>query len=165
MSELSILERRILSNQYRILAKVDPENSAFYGYDEIIEILEGGFESQYGRVLNRLKENRLSVEQCNLVEETLVMSSTLLDSREDRGIGLNVDRFVEFDANTEHDHLSYAKFLFERNPGGYPGIEGVVDSNSSGRVEKYRAMIREWKASDTPSKLSSADVSRILSAK
>lgn len=165
MIELSVLERRILSNQYQILAKVDPENAAFYGYDEIIEILEGGFESQYGRVLNRLSENRLSVENCHLVEDVLVMTSTLLDAREDRGIGLNVDKFVEFDANTEHDYLSYAKFMFARNPDGYPGIEGVVNSNSSGRVEKYRAMVREWKKSDSPSKLSSADVSRILSAK
>ena len=161
MSDISPTERLILANQYRILSTAAPREA---NYEEFIEILENGYEGEYDRVLAHVEPNRLSAEDCALVNDTLLMMSWLLHYR--RKSNAKLDEFVRpgFDANTEHDHLSYARFLFKRaGRRGFPGIKGVVDSHGP-RLERYRSMVKAWQASKDLLELTKADIDRILAA-
>ena len=66
-----------------------PDDSAFYGYEHIVKVLENGFEAQYHRVLGQVHENRLPVEECDLVADTLVMASALLDHKGKTNVDLS----------------------------------------------------------------------------
>jgi uncharacterized protein YfbU (UPF0304 family) len=160
-AELSPVQRLMLANQFRILAKVDPEYAHEYSLDEKIEILEQGFEGEYGKILNRFEENRLSDEDCELVHDVLVMTSTFLDLKGETTIDLGDFEQAGFDNNQEYHHLAYARFLLERNPGGFPGIEDAVDVHHP-TLDRYRKMFAEWKKSKHPASLTEADVARIM---
>jgi len=161
VSDVSLVERLILANQYRILSAVAPRQA---NYEEFIEILESGYEGEYDRVLAGAGQNRLSAEDCALVNDILLMMSWLLHYR--RKTNVKLDEFARpgFDADTEHGHLSYARFLFKRaGRRGFPGIKDVVDSREA-RLERYRRMVKAWRASKGLTELTEADITRILTA-
>jgi uncharacterized protein YfbU (UPF0304 family) len=161
VSDVSLVERLILANQYRILSAVAPRQA---NYEEFIEILENGYEGEYDRVLAGVEPNRLSAEDCALVNDTLLMMSWLLHYR--RKTNVKLDEFARpgFDADTEHGHLSYARFLFKRaGRRGFPGIKDVVDRRGA-RVERYRRMVKAWYASKDFPELTAGDIARILAA-
>lgn len=163
MSILTPLERRILANQYRILSAVNPDEAAHYEYDKIIEVLESGFEAEYGRVLNRVEENLLSVEECQFIGDVLVMISTMLDLYGETNANLAQFQQVGFDVISEFQQKKYADFLFNDHPGGLPGIRSIVDSHHP-TLTRYRSMVEAWKRSEQPRHLTEADVARILTA-
>jgi uncharacterized protein YfbU (UPF0304 family) len=161
VGDISPVQRLILANQYRILSAVAPRAA---NYEEFIEILESGYEGEYDRVLARVEPNRLSAEDCALVNDTLLMMSWLLHYR--RKTNAKLDEFARpgFDAHTEHDHLSYARFLLKRaGRRGFPGIKDVVDSHGA-RLERYRSMVKAWQVSEDLLELTAADIARILAA-
>jgi uncharacterized protein YfbU (UPF0304 family) len=161
VGDVSPVERLILANQYRILSAVAPRQA---NYEEFIEILERGYEGEYDQVLAGVAPNRLSAEDCALVNDTLLMMSWLLHYR--RKTNVKLDEFARpgFDADTEHGHLSYARFLFKRaGRRGFPGIKEVVDSREA-RLERYRRMVKAWRASKSLTELTAADIARILAA-
>jgi uncharacterized protein YfbU (UPF0304 family) len=161
MGDVSPVERLILVNQYRILSAVAPRAAH---YEEFIEILERGYEGEYDRVLASVGQNRLSAQDCALVNDTLVMMSWLLHHRRKTNVKLDAFARPGFDAETEHDHLSYARFLFKRaGRREFPGIKEVVDSQGA-RLERYRSMVKAWRASEDLLELTAADIARILAA-
>ncbi len=161
MFQFSQTERRILANQYRILKAVDLQQAHHDRVDEIIDILEHGYEGRYGFVLGSIADEPLSAEDCLLVEDVMVMVSTLLDSKGVTNIDLDEWEVPGFDANSESGHQSYAEFLFTHHKESYPGIRDVASMHRS-MLPRYRAMVEAWKKSEHPANLTEADVARIL---
>lgn len=160
--KLTPLERLMLANQYRILTKVDPEYATFYRLDEKIDILEGGYEGQYGFVLGSFPENSLSPDDCRLVQDVLAMSSIIMDLKGTSNVDFGDFEQVEFDANNEGDFLSYAEFLLKYNGSGFPGVTGVVNAHHS-TLPMHRARVAEWKKlGKQPGELTEADVAKII---
>lgn len=153
------LVRIQLANQFRILQILDQDQAS--EYEMKAEILEGGFEAEYGRVIGTFNENGLSEEECGLVNDALLMHSFILDHAATTNADLRAFTYVEFDANSEWDHLKYGQFLFARNPHGYPGVKGVIDSHGP-RIDSYRARTTKWKDIQRQRNLTEADVVRIL---
>src|SRR5215216_3904809 len=143
MIELSPVERRILSNQYKNLSILDPKEATYCHWQEFIDILEGGWEGHYGRVLAGVFENRLSSDACQLVADVLTMHSCLMDVHGKSNADVSEFAQVGFDGNNESDHLALARANFERHPTDFPGITGVYD-NHRPNLNRYRAMVAAW---------------------
>lgn len=148
MVELSALERLMLTNQFRILQKLDPGEAEYYHLPEKIEILKGGFESEYARVLGGFLDPTLPAEECRLVVDVMTLTTRLLDHADTTNPALKAEleriAIVEFDANNEGEHLSYAQFLFNHPHTNYPGIRNVVNSHHS-TLSRHRQMVDTWK--------------------
>src|SRR5688572_23486558 len=110
----SLVERITLAKQFRILEKLDHANAAEYGRKA--EILEQGLEGQYGAIYGRFAENRLSTDDCRLVEKILLLHSWLSDWSDESSVDVSEFHQVGFDANSEWHHLKYAQFLYDLNP-------------------------------------------------
>jgi uncharacterized protein YfbU (UPF0304 family) len=157
------LERLMLANQFRILTKVDPDYARYHRLDEKIEILEQGFEGDYGFILEGVSENRLSPDNCQLVRDIMIMTSTMLDLKGKTNIDLGEYDQVGFDSHSEGEYASYAEFLLKRNPAGYPGISDVVDVHHP-MVDRYKKMVVAWRKTARPSRLNEGDVARIITS-
>lgn len=157
----SVTQRLFLSNQYRILEKVDPDNSVEHVRKAVI--LESGFEGHYQSITNLLVENRLPADECWFVAEIMLMCSWLQDHKGLSSLDVSEFEQVGFDANNEWHHMQYASFLFDANTGGYPGIDSVVDVHHP-TLDRYRRMVAAWKRANNLPHLTEADVARILSS-
>ena len=164
MINLSVIERRMLANQYRILRAVAPEEAAREQYDELIDILEGGFEAQYRRIVGSLQEDRLSVDDCALVNHVLLMASWMRQQAATTTLDLDEFRIIEFGETSEANELAYAKFLYRANPDGYPGIEDIVPSNQGGHLDRYRRMVAAWAECKDGPNVGDDELTRIIVA-
>ena len=68
--KLTIVEREILANQFRILEKLEGDNQQ-RDYRNLIEALEGGYELHYMDVFEDLSETTLSKDDCRRVLDIL----------------------------------------------------------------------------------------------
>lgn len=145
--KLSPVERLILRNQFELLNHT-PSGSN----DELVEILERGYEREYGRVFDALYEPMPadhSEEVINILDMYAALQSSikhLLDPS--IGIGPRQADFPGFDANDELEvrYLGYAKFLRKREQFSHVVI-AVLDLNSHfPRLRQYRAMLPKWLA-------------------
>ena len=75
--KLTIVEREILANQFRILEKLEGDNQQ-RDYRNLIEALESGYELHYMDVFEDLSETTLSKDACPRVLHPLEMSRGLL---------------------------------------------------------------------------------------
>ena len=164
--KLTRTERWILANQYRILAKLEPENAATYrGY---IEALERG----YANVIDRLSEHVLRDDtthrESDEVDEILAMYDALQRSFRTLEDAFGIEdwrvRFPGFNQKEEADYLGYAHFALSRE-GRYPNL--ATDGNlatASPMLKQYRRMVEEWKKRGGSDRLTQDDIVLILSA-
>ena len=68
--KLTIVEREILANQFRILEKLEGDNQQ-RDYRNLIEALESGYELHYMDVFEDLSETTLSKDDCRRVLDIL----------------------------------------------------------------------------------------------
>ena len=163
MPSLSPVERLMLTNQCRILKLVATSHIEKEYYADLIKVIDGGFEREYDRFLTRFTENCLSTDEGSLVEESLLMLSSLLEHRSLTDLDLGNFAYPAFDPGEEYNHLAYARYLFEADRHGYPGIKGIVSSRGPQR-ERYRAMVAAWRSSPDLPDLNADDVARIVAA-
>ncbi|MBV9109912.1 MAG: YfbU family protein [Gemmatimonadetes bacterium] len=163
--KLTRTERWILANQYRILAKLEPENAATYrGY---IEALERG----YANVIDRLSEHVLRDDtthrESDEVDEILAMYDALQRSFRTLEDSFGIEewrvRFPGFNQDDEADYLGYSRFALSRE-GRHPNLatEGNL-STPSPMLKQYRRMMDEWKKRGGSGQLDQHDLVAILS--
>lgn len=132
--EISRLNRWMLSNQHRILAKLYPEQAAFH--NRSAEALERGYESEYHEAAKNISEAVLADEECKEVLEILGMFSELQKH------GLVEHNFCGFWANGETKQIDFASFVEDR----FPDLHRPADWNSGGpMLHRYQQMLREWR--------------------
>jgi uncharacterized protein YfbU (UPF0304 family) len=164
------VERRILANQYRILAALNKSEAK--GYKEMAEALENGYELHYDDP--NVYDDTLSTDECREVLDILSMHDEMRMSAEASGVDPKVVAFDGFDGNNEPKQMGYAAYYCGLEQGHFKQLAGkAFDFNSHmERMPKYRAMLREWRALREAMKktgghwvpFTKAELERILSA-
>jgi len=159
--KLTKTERWILTNQYRILEKLDPEGARHHA--KAREVLESGYALEYGWISEHLFDE-FSEDSCREVLDILDMCQALqfaYEKIEDKsGIDEWRVHFGGFDGNYEGSHLAYVRHLIE-DEGKFKFL-AVKDLNSHcPTLDRYRSMLSEWKTSANKHKLTKEDVLRI----
>ena len=163
--KLTRTERWILSNQYRILAKLDPKDWERYARAE--DALNSGYELEYGGLVQHVNEDTLPADECVEVINILEMHRMLkygfdrLENKTD--IDAHAINFAGFDGNNETKQMAYARFVCAKGTGRYEELDTGDDFNShSPTLPRYRSMLERWRASADKYQLSKDDIVRIV---
>lgn len=151
--ELTRSERWILSNQYRMLEKLFPDDADHYA--EARNILERGYEYDYDRLAVHIydERNATTEEESTEVIEILAMFDSLKQSynklSDNADITEGTIQFSGFDGNNEGKQMAYARFFCERDGGRFTNLERGDNFNSHlPMLARYRRMLAEWKKID-----------------
>jgi uncharacterized protein YfbU (UPF0304 family) len=163
--KLSRIDRWMLSNQYRILEALYPNEAEEYAH--IRDAIESGYELEYEQIIPYIYEEGLSEDECREVKDIMAMFSILKESYnllEDKsGIDEWKINFRGFSGNDETSQMAYAQYLRER--GSFRHLERGDDFNSHfPALSGYRKMLAEWRKSENEYALSREDIIRIISA-
>jgi uncharacterized protein len=159
--ELTKLERLILTNQFRILEKLDP-NSARQS-QSACEILRHGYSLEYD-TLAAFCSDEISRATCEEVRDILDLYRALKKALRELPAGSLTPEdatFKGFDGNEESEHFGYTLFLIETL--GKWGESKTSEPNShSPMIHRYRPMVERWKKCSDKWDLTVTDVTGIL---
>ena len=157
--KLSPFERMTLSNQFRILEKLDPDGGSYAQY---AEILESGYEGLYDRVFEHQYEP-LPKAVSDEVYEIFDMFRAL-DRAYESGIAKpagSCPEFAGFDANNDR-HYGVAHFIL-KDLNLYEELqEQPMNSHSQAELNVYRRMLSVWKGMGSPFPLNDDQVKKIV---
>ncbi len=161
--KLSRLERLMLSNQYRILEKLYPDEAD--GYEKARLVLERGYTLHYSWQMDHI-EDEIAEGDCREVLDILEMYRVLTDSYnnlEDKsGLDETKVRFPGFDGNNEAALLGYVRYLI-RTDGRYEELDRPEGFNSHvPMLQRYRLMLDKWKGGGQKQSLSKNSILDIL---
>jgi uncharacterized protein YfbU (UPF0304 family) len=153
-----------LLNQYRILAKLEPDDSR--NSEEACEILRNGYTLEYEK-LGSYVDPAVSEGQCREVKDILDMYRALKIACRDLPegtFGKGDSVFPGFHGNNEPEYFAYATFLIDTQ-NKWP--ESKPDPRNSHRpmLARYRSMLESWEESANKWELTAEDTARILSRK
>lgn len=152
--KITIVEREILANQFRILEKLEGDNQQ-RDYRNLIEALESGYELHYMDVFEDLSETTLSKDDCRRVLDILEMFRGLIYSyqglkrdRVETTLTENDVKFVGFDGNDplECKYMLYTSY-FIQDLDRYSEIKEISHPsfNSHSRMlSTYMSMLQRW---------------------
>jgi len=162
---LSRVERWILSNQFAILAEV--KSDAADTYLTMQEIVENGYEWEYGNITEYIYDDRFTMRRDESLEVIYIldMFRTLglaYDDLEDKsGIQRHKVQFSGFDGNNETKFMAYTRFLVERQNKFEEVIHNKKYNSHSPMLIRYRRMLEAWENSSDKYNLSKEDLIRI----
>jgi len=163
--KLSKIERWMLSNQYQILEKLDPEQAKHYANAR--EVIENGYTLEYEWISQYIMDE-FPVEGCTEVLDILDMFQSLkfsYDELDDKsGIKEASVRFQGFDGNHETNHMAYARHLVE-DEGKFDVLQIKNFNGHFPSLDRYLWMVEEWNKSADKFRLTKDDIIRITSAK
>jgi len=148
--ELTIKDRLILANQYKILEGLYSEE-----YGAYIEILERGYVTHYKDLVECFISDEFSKKDSDFVEDVLEMYSDIYYTYEEEKGDLLKDRaiFRGFDGNNETTYMSYCRFLME-DLNYYENIKKSLNNGCNSHCPmidrykkmliKYRQFVKEW---------------------
>ncbi|AOV96400.1 hypothetical protein A9798_05215 [Edwardsiella hoshinae] len=163
--EMTNAQRLILSNQYKMMSMLDPDNAE--RYRRLQTIIERGFGLQL-RELDR-DFGELPEETCRTIIDIMEMHHALQVSynnlKERQDIDARRLEFLGFDAATEARYLSYVRFLVNTE-GRYTHFDsGTHGFNAQTKMwEKYLRMLAVWHACPRQYHLSAVEITQILNA-
>jgi uncharacterized protein YfbU (UPF0304 family) len=168
--ELTKKDRVILINQYEILKRLDTDWSD--RYDELIDILESGYEIFYHQVHERVSDD-MSTDECKLVLDVLNIYRAIENYKNEHPDDNEISNhlyanFPGFDGNSETIYMAFTQFLIERQDkfaeqAKYKDKTGNFNSHSP-MLDKYKAMITKWKSIGGKFKLLREDIITILNS-
>ncbi len=159
--KLTRAERWILSNQFEILKRIDPDGAR--SYEHAIDAINSGYEIEYDSLASHVFEEELSEAAANEVLDILSMFRALHAAGPVEGAAPERTTFRGFDGNNETKQLGHAKYLFKTDR--FRDLGSAVESNSHSRVlEMCRRQVAAWRQSAHPHKLTHDDVSRIAAS-
>lgn len=139
---LSLVERQILANQFRILEKIEDDKDY---YRTKAEILENGYSKRYAEVF-LVDVEETPFEICDETDKILNMYRRInfaignLSEDEKEGMDLERIRFEGFDANND-PHYHYMAYCVENLGLWKEHKESYINSHSSLTIDKYRRML------------------------
>lgn len=147
--KFDIKERLQLSNQFKILEKLYPEDEDYYARHR--KAIEYGFELHYSWVAEHIDKDPLSKEECKFVLDVLDMYAsfyfslkkieTLKELKETSII------FPGFDGNNETMYMAYTQYFIE-DLDRFREIQETTKGNYNSHmrlIPKYKKMIPKWK--------------------
>jgi uncharacterized protein YfbU (UPF0304 family) len=142
---LSETERCILSNQYRILAALYPNDADHFALAQ--EVLDSGYEYLYDEFSQHIYRETFSSERSDEVISILEMFTVVegsynnLDDKD--GVDPFYAKFSGFDGNNETEERSFARFFCNKMD-RFNGIEVDVNSHAQ-HLPMYRRMLARFK--------------------
>ena len=164
---MSHTERLILSNQYEILTKLNPEKAAYY--QRCQTIIERGYCLQ---LLELEKEfGHLTEADCREVIDTLEMYHALkvsyenLPATEAADVAASRIDYIGYSRGHEKELADYVCFLLDTE-GLFPELGKRCSSLNSelGMRDKYQRMLAVWRDCPRHYKLSIQEIRKILNA-
>ena len=164
---MSNTERLILSNQYEILAKLNPEKADVY--QRASTIIERGYCLQ---ILELEKSfGHLDLATCQEVIDTLELHHALaiswgnLDAADQGEINASRLEFNGYSRSQERELADYVCFLLDTE-GLFPELGKRCSSLNSelGMRDKYQRMLAVWRDCPRHYKLSIQEIRKILNA-
>jgi uncharacterized protein YfbU (UPF0304 family) len=140
---LSIVERQILANQFRILASQKEDINE--DYETRVEILEIGYAGEYNRVFN-VYSDEVDYKTCIETIEILDMyrrinnAISLLTDEEKATLDLEKIEFKGFDANN-NSHFDYLTFMVEKLNKWQEHNGNYLNSHSEISLLNYKKML------------------------
>ena len=168
--KLTKVERWILTNQYKILEHVDPDNLKHYQTMQVV--LEQGYELEYDWKTQHLynDDDVVTEEKGRYVINVMAMYDALQQSfkslADKEGIKERELAFPGFDGNEEGEYLSYAKFLREHE-GKFTSLKDDSDHLNSHfpTLDIYNRMQEVWAQARNKYALSRDEIRAILDAR
>ncbi|WP_299687838.1 YfbU family protein [uncultured Vibrio sp.] len=165
--EMTNAQRLILSNQYYLMSRMTPENSA--KYQRLQTIVERGYELQM-RELNK-EFGCLTEAECREIIDIMEMyhamqeSNKMLAEQERTEVDQRRLQFLGFDIASEAQIVHYVRFLVD-SEGLYPQFD-KADHHFNSQIpmlEKYRRMLTTWRNCPRQYHLCATELSQIFSA-
>ncbi|MDU8925072.1 YfbU family protein [Pasteurellaceae bacterium LIM206] len=165
--EMSITQRLILANQYKLMGLLDPTNAQ--KYQRLERIVKGGFALEL-KELDKEFSN-ISEEECRIVLDTLEMYNALqvsynnLPDNDKSALNPHRLQFVGYCAVREKKYLDYLRFItsVEGKYQEFMHCEHGCDSQTP-MWDKYIKMLDVWRACPHEYHLSMAEIQNILNA-
>ncbi len=165
--EMTNAQRLILSNQYNLMAQMDPANAT--KYQRLQTIVERGYELQM-RELNK-DFGCLVEDECREIIDIMEMyhamqeSNKMLAEEEQLQVDQRRLTFLGFDIATEAQYVNYVRFLVD-SEGLYPQFDkGDHHFNSQmPMLEKYRRMHTTWRNCPRQYHLCATELTQIFNA-
>ena len=161
---LTKLDRRSLINQFKILERLDPEEASYY--KKAISILEGGFEANYDFVFQGIIDpinDGVIHEVLEILSMFRHLHCSYKELSDKSGISEESTGLSGFDANNEHDHLRYARYLVEEDS-SFKELGSHVYNSHMPRLRHYRQMLERYQEiirEDCPELLSKEAILKI----
>lgn len=164
--KLSRIERWSLSNQYRILAKLYPDEAD--SYERAADALESGYELEYDRLAQHVYEDELTIEQCRFVYNVMGMYQRLKWAYEDLPAGEKAEinphllEFPGFDGNNETEYLGYARYIVSDGR-SFQNLNERGDFNSHmPTLGPYQNMLTVWQKLERKQTLTKDDILSVV---
>jgi uncharacterized protein YfbU (UPF0304 family) len=145
--ELTKVDRLILSNQYRILEALYPDERDAFARSRAA--IEGGYSVHYSDLAECLNDE-LTPKQCEEVADILEMFSSLQSGyqklTDQSGIDPHALVFPGFHGNDEAGYLNYAHYLIKKT-GRRDCPESTADelNTTCPLLDSYRGMLLVWR--------------------
>ena len=139
---LTITERQILANQFKILANFGVDSKT---YETNVEILESGFTGEYHEVFNLIFDE-IDYETCKETNDILNMYRRINNAiallSEEEKVEMNLERieFEGFDGN-HNPHYNYMSFMVEKLNIWQEYKDQYLNSHSEIPLVKYKRML------------------------
>lgn len=163
--EMTHAQRLILSNQYKMLILLDPDNAKRYRRCQTI--IEAGFGLQIKELAQDFAE--LSEENCQTIIDIMEMYHALQVSGENLSSKADItDKrviFLGFDAVTEAHYLNYVRFLVNSEGRYRHFVRGSDDFNAQTPMwDKYLRMLNVWTSCPRQYHLCAVEINQIINA-
>jgi len=148
VNSLTVTERAILANQYKIFSLLDKKNAKEYLANA--EIFENGFTGLYEEVFENISDE-ISVEVCQETNDILTMFKYIrkaihnLKKNEKQKLNLDKIRFDGFDADND-EHYYFAKFMIKKKHFYEHFSSAKMNSQSLASIRRYRKMLPVYKS-------------------
>src|ERR1035437_2481872 len=166
--KLSRVERLLISNQFKILEKLYPNDANYY--QDQREVIEKGYELEYRDIFEHIysDEDALSSEDCCEVYDILMMYSKIKEVyntlSDKSGIEDWQIAFTGFDGNSECEQIGYVQYLVDKKSKFRNLNRGDNFDSHAPFLKNYRQMLEVWKKYDRKQVLSKDELMEILKA-
>lgn len=145
--KLTNVERLMLVNQYKILAKLDGEDEDHGYYSKKAEILERGYEWYYSDLFrNESLPKEISDETMDILDMFRQVEAYVEQLSEEERATVNAERltFKGFDANNDR-HYGFMKFIIERDDRYNEFKDRYLNSHTASSLPNYIRMLSVYK--------------------
>ncbi len=167
--KLSRLDRIKLAQNFQILAKLYPDESAWY--NNAAEVLRSGYELLYDEIFQGVYDDKdvLDEKTSLYVMEVLAMYDNMnyaMTRLKDKPDVSEYDlKFPGFDGNNEPTLLGFANFFCRtRNAFERVLVDGRILNSHMPTGDLYERMLTAYRLSEDKNRLTGKDIERILEA-
>jgi uncharacterized protein len=162
---LTVAERMMLSNQYRLMALLEPSAAKYHL--KHARIVEEGYELDFQWMTQYLSDP-FPRRKCHEVLRILDMYSSLIYSylalTDKEDIGPHDVQFGGFDGNNETDYMAYATFvIFEQEKFAVlKEVDGLSMDSHFPTLRRHQSQLLRWVALGEPHSMNISQIRHVI---